>query len=675
MIGGMVDPIGNAAGVLAGPALKIAGLTGSTLAGRIGASVADNFLGNSVVDLVAAKASKSLQDDFNPIERLGMNLGGSILFGAPTGLLAHRTAHLETIQAQFNRYVVETNKMKNHIASYYKANPMFAARMDELAANRGASGFSYTDIESLYGTVIATENSGTHKKYEHIPLDVMDTGYIDNTGWRPSYPVPMPDEKFSQNLNGRYVRDQPIPPMPPTSFSQGLSTTPIQSSGESFDINNTPTGKQVGMTTHLGESRLQTHIADIPWYSANMEHVPEFTAPDVIRTEGGSVLGAELYSNPNIAHAGALTVGSGPSGSVHSHSVRDLDLVRGDDFLGSLTESGMGARVSAAVEKIQKKISGKTGLKYSGKNKFTAKQLEKMTVAQAHEYMVKAFEDGHITAAELGIAEGSFTAPRAGLETLIGTLIEDYSKTHPEITKLSHLVSDTPTLTPSSATTSELLEGLRKIMDITGESNPYLRDALNRKYNVDGIVTFKQDFFGAKMPETLVTRIFDKNNPKLKASVVKSEAADIKAVGAMTPERMESIKDVLQGENKLHAHDDNLMTKQGGDELWAEMEAELAKVPETHYPTEEDMAAAAEGATETPAKTKAEKPKKFKRTKSESDANYQEQLEIFDNIDKNKEHLGKKERAAVDAVRKKWKQTNKLEEIFHVAKGCMIKGK
>ncbi len=143
VVGSLIDPIGNLGMLAAGPAMKAAGLVGKTLGQRIGYNIAENFLSNMVVDATAGIAAKQVGDEFDPAQRVGMNLGASVLFGIPGGFAEH----------------------------YFRQAPQLGKKMADLAEARGRSGLDPEGAKEIFNAVIAAENSGDHFPYSGGPFD------------------------------------------------------------------------------------------------------------------------------------------------------------------------------------------------------------------------------------------------------------------------------------------------------------------------------------------------------------------------------------------------------------------------------------------------------------------------------------------------------------------------
>ena len=222
VVGSMVDPIGNILGMVAGPALKAAGLVGKSLVSRIAIQTADNFIGNMAADSVSGFAASELGDEFDATDRIATNFAASALFGAVGGTFEHMM---------------------------FREAPQLGKEIADRVESRALTGLNPEGVKEIYNAHIAAENSGTHFSYEHGPFDQKRPFYSGSTVYNEDFPSA-----------AHAIRD--------------------------------------------GE----------------------------VVTERG----VQLFANENLAHAGALTAGSGPNGSVFTHDISNKVLIDGETKLASL---------------------------------------------------------------------------------------------------------------------------------------------------------------------------------------------------------------------------------------------------------------------------------------------------------------------------------------------------
>lgn len=279
-LGGLADPVGNTLGILGGPAIKAAGIVGTSMAGRIGVSMAENFIGNMAADVASYKTSKELHDEYDFTDRIAANLAGSALFGTAGGLLHH----------------------------YFRESPNLGKTLEEAAHNRGVTGLDPEGVKPIYDAHIAAENSGTHYPYEHAPFDQK--------------------AKF---------------------------------------------------------------------YSGSKHYTEDFNSAELAMRDSSLATerGAQMFSNENIAHAGALTEGSGPTGSVFEHNLADKNIVN-----GNLPISEVGTLETIQALKIAMERYGPYG-------KDVAKFTPDMPLASAYREVLKAHYAGVLSAEEVQMFEKS----------------------------------------------------------------------------------------------------------------------------------------------------------------------------------------------------------------------------------------------------------------------------
>lgn len=168
LVGGMVDPVGNALGLV--PVAKIMGLAGTTTLTRAGIlasekasatfaargvegllptlgqslknSIIDNVAGNAAAEGVSYLGSKGLYEEYDE-SQFGTALLGGAAFGGLTGALSH----------------------------YFRPNPYLGETIMKHMDNRLRTGHEPNGAFTIFDAFMAAEHDSTHFPYEYRPFD------------------------------------------------------------------------------------------------------------------------------------------------------------------------------------------------------------------------------------------------------------------------------------------------------------------------------------------------------------------------------------------------------------------------------------------------------------------------------------------------------------------------